>query len=461
VKKLPLFLLAAIPLWLVAYPPIQDLPNHLARIHVILDLLHGGAVFGHEYAIVWLPIPDLGADLVLLPLMSVLPAAVAGKLFLTGVMVLTGLALDSFFRSAGAPEAAWLALPLLWNWFVFMGFLSFLLSVALTLFAWAWWRRRDGLHGARDHLLFGLLATAVYFCHLASFAFLVAAVQIGKARRRGRWALFRLEPGFVPGFLLYATLAGFERHGSFWMSWPDSGNKVFLVANLWRWFRPGPDLLVAAAVLGAVAIAIRSVRRAWLAGAVALLAVFVVLPRGAMTGYWVDFRILPFAFVVLLASFRFDPARARIGGLAALALVTVWAGVETVRVGGPIGPMIRAASALPRQAKVLPLTEPTDFGTTSAWHHLVTWTVSTRDTFTPYLFAKPFQHPLRPLVSLPAPYEEWFSGRGAQPDPDRIARTWDFVWLTGDHPFEAEIRRRGTLFLRSGALRIYRFPRNR
>ncbi len=454
--KWALALLAAVPLWLVEFPPIQDLGNHLGRVHVLADLLTGGQVFGAEYEVALLPLPNLAADVLLLPLVAIFPAAIAGKILLTGIFLLTAYAGFRFLEQQGAPEMGWLALPLLWNTFVHRGFLSFLVSVPLVLLALSYYDRRKERWGARERTIFGLLATGVWFAHLFSFGFLFLYVQISRYRAGGLKRALVPEIGFLPGFLFWVWVTLAEPRGVFWIQYHDVPWKAWLVVNLFRAYHPVVDVLVFSLYAGAVAFAAKEVRRERLPAVGLILLLFLFLPRGAMEGWWVDARALSFLAFFSLAALRAHPARARALGIAMLLVTSVSAAATYLDLGPEIARRIHLASAIPRGASIVPLTEQKPVGEIEVYHHEVTWLVSERDAVTPYLFARRRQHTVRPRRERPAPHEYWFDDRPPLPDFGVLSRSWDYAWLTGDEQLEDELRRNGTLLLGDGRLRVYR-----
>src|SRR5437762_2922065 len=74
-----LCLLLSAPLLLADVPPILDYPNHLARLFILAKAGQDPVLDG-----IWQPhwavIPDLGIDLLVPPLMHILPPLEAGKI---------------------------------------------------------------------------------------------------------------------------------------------------------------------------------------------------------------------------------------------------------------------------------------------------------------------------------------------------------------------------------------------
>ena len=71
------------PLALIDVPPLLDYPNHLARA-TVLAFGDDDPILSRIYAEHWAVIPNLGTDLVLPPLLHVLPIHLAGRIIDTG-----------------------------------------------------------------------------------------------------------------------------------------------------------------------------------------------------------------------------------------------------------------------------------------------------------------------------------------------------------------------------------------
>src|SRR5579862_9898961 len=83
---LALNVLTCLPIWLVAYPPLVDYPNHLARMYILYH--HGDVeVFQQRYDRVAEVVPNLAMESIVIPLQAVVPVEVAGKIFLSLVLL--------------------------------------------------------------------------------------------------------------------------------------------------------------------------------------------------------------------------------------------------------------------------------------------------------------------------------------------------------------------------------------
>ena len=69
------------PLMVTDYPPISDLPNHMARIAIIADAGHDPTL-AQMYRPAWHAIPDLAADLIGPPLLNLFPLSVVARILL-------------------------------------------------------------------------------------------------------------------------------------------------------------------------------------------------------------------------------------------------------------------------------------------------------------------------------------------------------------------------------------------
>ncbi|MDR3536006.1 MAG: hypothetical protein P4L71_05860 [Acetobacteraceae bacterium] len=201
------------PLLLVDVPPLADYPNHLARMVVLANPADPDLV--RFYAPHWAIIPDLGIDIVVPPLLHLLPVHVAGRLVLAVIVLLPVLGTVAYSRAVFGRRSWWvLGVGLVaWNQAALLGFLNFTAGIGLGMLlaaAWIAWRER---HPARTLALAFLGAIGLFFCHLmglACFALLIGPYELTWLWCHRRQAILRLLSTaalFVVPLLLYAVSA--------------------------------------------------------------------------------------------------------------------------------------------------------------------------------------------------------------------------------------------------------------
>jgi hypothetical protein len=191
-------LLLVAPLLLVDVPPLLDYPNHLARLYL---LARGAAdpVLAPTFVANWGLIPDLGIDLVGVPLMRLLPPHVAGRLLLAIVLLLPYggvLTLNKALFGRVQPWALASALILPAGAFL-LGFLNFVAGLGGALLLAAFWIAQAPSHPRRT-LILAMAGTAMlFFVHLMGALFaigLIAAWEAPSWRHVGRVVLITLPP---------------------------------------------------------------------------------------------------------------------------------------------------------------------------------------------------------------------------------------------------------------------------
>ena len=158
-------------------PPLLDYPNHLARATV---LAFGGndPVLSRMYASHWAIIPNLGTDLVLPPLLHVLPIHLAGRVVVGCTILLPVIGTIAYSRATFGTRSAWpLASGLVaYNATLLLGFVNFVAAIGIALLlaaAWIAWRDR----ASRRVMALAVIGTvALFFCHLMGLVFFYALI---------------------------------------------------------------------------------------------------------------------------------------------------------------------------------------------------------------------------------------------------------------------------------------------
>jgi hypothetical protein len=185
---------AAAPVWAVAHPAIQDLPQHMAAIRVLGS--YGDPDLGFlQYFTVDLTRTQYLAYYLLAILLS-WPFGVlaANKILITASIVGTPYAMRALLRALGADERlALFVVPLTWNAHLILGFMNFVAAIPLALYGLALAvRLRAGFTRVRAIGL-GAIAIVCFYTHVVPFAFLglgAAACGLGGSVRDTlrRWA---------------------------------------------------------------------------------------------------------------------------------------------------------------------------------------------------------------------------------------------------------------------------------
>lgn len=383
-----LAVLTLAPMLLTPWPPLLDYVPHLARLHILHDLLTTGR-FAGRYQLAPGVLPNLGFEVGVLPLMLLgLKAGTAGRIFIAGVIVATSLSVVALHRALfGRHSVAALAVfVFVYNPFLMTGFLACILGFALAFAgfaAWLRWRGRLAPGG-----LAGLLVAAtglLFFCHLLGALMLLGLVASYDVSER---VLARLAPGLAPlaraganGAATWAGLVGgaallaallaasplaAARQGETFATLLAG----FRTVKLWQlWLLP-PELLAyhpvidipVAVLLGlalAAALAGGRLRIAWpmVPGLVVLLALLALVPEGWHGLSYMPDR-LPYLLLMLgIASTDVVLPRGwQRPALAAMLLLiaartgsaaVAWHGIDRIR-----APVVAALARVPREAMV-------------------------------------------------------------------------------------------------------------
>ncbi|WP_114952897.1 hypothetical protein [Sphingosinicella terrae] len=319
-----LVLLSALPLLWPDVPPLLDLPGHMGRYRVQLDL-ETSAHLRRYYAFEWALIGNLGVDLLVQLLAPAIGLEPAVKLIIILIPVLTviGLLWVAFEVHGRIPPTSLFALPLAYNFPFLFGFANFALSMALALIAFALWLRLARL----DRLwlraaLFPLVATAVWVAHAFGWGTLgVLAFSAELVRQYDRGHHF-IASGFraaihcltltppVALILLWRSEASGRT-----TDWFNMERKLewlrMVLRDRWEIFDVASLVMVSAVIAWAMVSRRLTYSRNLAASALFLSIVFVLLPRIVFGSAYADMRLAPYLFAIGLIAIRFPEGVAR------------------------------------------------------------------------------------------------------------------------------------------------------
>lgn len=327
-----LIVVSAVPLLWPALPPLGDLPGHMGRWHIAMALPTSPDLQKY-YSYRWAIVPNLGMDVLVPALATLIGIEPATKLAVIMIPMLTTLGLLWTAREAHGrvPPTAIFALPLAYAWPFQFGFVNFALSQALAFCALALWIKlgRQDLLKLRA-MVFVPIACILWIAHSfgwALFGLMAAGVEFARSRAAGRGWLASLGLAglqclslAIPAIAMIAS-AGTEAEGLRADDWFNVSAKFLWFLSIfrdrWQWF----DLLSLLPLLAILYVGMRSRRMGFapLLGWPALLclAAFILLPRLLMGGSYVDMRIIPAAMMLGLVAIA--PPRRRLAQAFAVA----------------------------------------------------------------------------------------------------------------------------------------------
>ncbi len=343
-----LVLVGIIPLLWPAIPPLVDLPGHMGRYAVQLNL-DRVAHLREWYGFDWALIGNLGVDLLIVPMAALFGIELGTKLIVIAIAALTGGGLLWISREVHgrvAPTALF-ALPFVYGHPFMFGFVNFALAMALALCAFALWLRMARLGAARLRpWVFLPISVLLWVCHtygwgmlgvLAFSAELVRQWDHRAAKHRAWWQLpfyaaWHCLPMALPLLLMLAWRSGaVSGQTGDWFNWKWKWTWLTQVLrDRWEWFDLGALGVVAALLLFALFSRRLEYSRNLAASALFLAAVFALLPRIVFGSAYADMRLTPYMVAIAIVAIRLTPrSGARFAaGLAALGLV--FFGVRTL-----------------------------------------------------------------------------------------------------------------------------------
>ncbi len=460
------------PIWLVAYPPLLDYPNHLAHSFILAGLHDPGSHFHRFYQADWGLYPYLVADVILVGMDRVLPAELAGRIFLSFCVLALPLAAWFFIRQAnpGQDHMALWALVVVHNIFFLYAFLNFYLSLALCFLAvglWLRWLVRPGLLRWCE-VLAAILA--LYFTHLLGFC-IAALLVIGYAivARRGFRTLLVSGLLFLPGALLFLRTWRLRASTGDEVEFHSFAEKIQALSAIMHGYSPRLDLLT---MLALVAYFLAAWWRnpafrwnyRWLALAGGLFAGYWALPEGYGAGAYFDIRVLPVLFVLLLVMAQ-TGRRGRRLALVALALFLVRTanlGQNFVAAQPELAGLARSFAATTENARVLPIIEADDPGEEHVRHpfaHFWAYGIIERGWFAPYLWYLPGVTPLRTRHQSYTNDGFWVLSYDDPFDWPDVREDYDYVWAYNVSRFSDQLAAIGELVYADGKLEVYRMKK--
>lgn len=311
-------LLMAVPLVGPDIPPLIDLPGHMGRYRVELDLAHSPNLQRYYY-LKWSLLGNLGVDLLVLPLGRLIGLEPAVKLIVAAIPMVTvaGFLWVSHEVHGRVSPTALFAAPLAYGFPFMYGFVNFALSMGFAFLAFGLWLRlarleRLGLRAA----LFVPISILLWVAHVFGWGTLglmaFSAELVRQHDRCGRWAISAWRAAIqclslgLPFLLMLFWRSG-DASGEIG-DWFNMDAKllglIMALRDRWIVFDISSMGLIALLLL----IAWRSPRFAFsrnlAASALALFIIFLVLPRIIFGAGYVETRLAPYMIALAILAVR-------------------------------------------------------------------------------------------------------------------------------------------------------------
>lgn len=163
-------IVASAPAWIVQYPPLQDMPFHVAAIRVVHSFSDAAYAFRDTYDLVLFSTQYVLYYVLGSALSYVLGVKYANVALMCVYLGGTPLATRSLLRAMGKDERLTiLVVPVLVNVMFTFGLLPFMLGIPIMLYGLAVALRHFERPTRRSAILLGALAVALFFSHVFTF----------------------------------------------------------------------------------------------------------------------------------------------------------------------------------------------------------------------------------------------------------------------------------------------------
>lgn len=338
-------MLCVVPFFVTIVPPMTDVSQHILVAHVLTQFDEPSWRFDTYFDIGWSFFPGILAYGLLALLQTIAGPLAAAKLYLTLFAVLTYVSVRTLAQVRGSSNfetAALAILPLAFCWYVYMGFLPFVMTLPLFALGIAAWS--TSWNPAKRILAVWFLLLLSFGFHIVGAAALAAvigvqslsAVLLRKARPAELlWAV--LATSLLPILLLSYLSATDSPAITLNYSGPVS---IFidLIKFTVSTLSTGATLLLCLWLVALLACAIVAARRAQIdtalvIGATVLLGIACIVPVDLGALWPAGPRLLPFALILLSVALPWN-VLPRVVPVASIVLLAGLSGFTAVHAHG-------------------------------------------------------------------------------------------------------------------------------
>lgn len=319
-----LCVVGAVPLLYPTIPPLTDLPGHMGRYAVQLDLASSPAL-QRWYGFQWTLVPNLGVDLIVEALGRWLGLERSVKLIVLAIPVLqmAGYVLVARQAHGRVPATTLFALPLAWCYPFHYGFVNFLLATACATLAFALWLRTAKTRPAVRAAIFAPIGCMLWVMHLYGWGMLcilAACDCFTRALASGRSPLRAIGETAVACAVLLLPIvlklvlplpsSGTGATEGFFRIGQKLGWLIMALRDRWMLW----DILSVFVLFGVIGWTMASRRFEKYAGltlaTLCFAIAFVLLPIQVFGSYFCDMRLVPSLLAFALIAVRPAPVAA-------------------------------------------------------------------------------------------------------------------------------------------------------
>jgi hypothetical protein len=335
---LAITLLAALPLLWPTTPPLVDVPGHIGRYRVELDLAVSPTLQKY-FDFKWALVGNLGVDLLIVPLRAIFGLETGVKIAVILIPVLTtlGLLLTAREVHGRIPASAYFAVPFVYGYPFNFGFINFSLSMAFALLAFALWLRVRAKSRLTRALIFVPVSCLIWLTHAfgwGALGLLVWSAELIREHDLGRTWFASAGGAMVEAILLafpIVLMIAWRSAGAAGATYGYLGieSKIFSIAAamrdrwlLWDTF----GVTVAVVLIGAAKFDRQlEFSRRLMIPAATLFAAFILMPTQVFGSAYADMRLAPYMLMLGVLSVRFQNPKLSSGAglLASLGLLFV------------------------------------------------------------------------------------------------------------------------------------------
>lgn len=464
------FAIALLPFLLPAIPSGTDVHKHLMVARVLADYSDPLLGYSRYFTIVWRPLPSILGDLALAALVKLFDPLLAVKLYYLAFAACLWICAHFYLASLRQPAfAAILLFPLLHTFYVFSGFLPFLITFALYPLLLGVMIGRPP--GYRKSLVLALILVVLYGFHPVGAAvgcFSVFVLALDPERKSVCWSsvLSVLPVSFLMAYFFATKVRARPQFHSVL-----GQIKAYIGYNVFSLSRSSAYLFVLLLLLlGAVAVwdALhkRLLHGRLLLIAAALVAIGLVMPIQVGAEFIIGSRTLPFAIVATVGTLRWNARRLRAAAAAACLFLVLSSALnlnKLLAVQAPHRVFLSGMSSMKLGSKMLPIIGDVRYG----GNEYIRPFTGVEDLYNvyrgganPYVFAEPYVRTGGNLLhtTFPLTYLSKFSSR--TPDYRGVSNDYDYVVCWECPPaVTAVIEREEPVVFRNGLLSVYQAQR--